>query len=196
MHWHHKNPIPKSLKNTGAFQNWRRRNDTARIAPVSAVLIQCGAIRGHTRQRLKLPVGHILQNRHILLLLQLTVPVAGLVGSLQRHNRGDRRVGAGHGALDRRRELRNLDAVAGNGLDLDRICRGLGVRAAGLVVGIVVAVEAVFLLVILFVFVVVAMVLVVALADLGLSLALPPPFGSVFLQKKERGGKKRKKKNT
>jgi len=102
------------------------------------------------------------------------VPPAGL----QSHNRRDRRVRAGNGAPDRRREARNLEPVARDDLDLEsRVGVGRRVRAAELVVGVVVVA------VVVGIVVVVVLVVAVGVWFVGLSLALLPPFGSVVCEK-------------
>ena len=149
MHRNNKNPTPEPLNDAGAFQNGRRSNDEE--------------IGGHRRQRLELAVRHILQNRNAAVL-------RFVAAGLQRSDCRDRRMGAGHGAPDRRREPRNLDPVGRHDLDLHALrVRELGARAAELVVGVV-FVAAVTLLV----------------AFVGFSLSLLPPFCSVLCQEKEK----------
>lgn len=192
MHGYNKSPISKTFHNATAFQNRRRRDDKTGIAAISAaaaILIQARAIGGHGGQRLKLPVGHILDNRRILELTFIIAAAAGVVSSLESDDCGDGGVWAVDGALDHDGELRNLDGLVGEDLDLVmRLWIGgrLRVRVVVLVLRIVVVVFfgggiGVFFVVVVF-FVVMVLVLLLTLADLGFSLPLPP-FGSVFCQK-------------
>lgn len=159
MHRNNKNPTPEPLNDAGAFQNGRRSNDEE--------------IGGHRRQRLELAVRHILQNRNAAVL-------RFVAAGLQRSDCRDRRMGAGHGAPDRRREPRNLDPVGRHDLDLHALrVRELGARAAELVVGVIVVG-----LVVIVGVVVVAVTLLVAFV--GFSLSLLPPFCSVLCQEKEK----------
>lgn len=104
----------------------------------------------------------------------LRVPPAGL----QSPNCRNRRVRAGNGAPDHRREARNLEPVARDDLDLDsRVGIGRRVRAAELVVGVIVVA------VVVGIVVVVVFVVALGVAFVGFSLALLPPFGSVVCEK-------------
>lgn len=188
MHGHNKNPISKTFHNATAFQNRRRRDDKTGIAAISAtaILVQARAIGGHGGQRLKLPVGDILNNQRVLELTFVIAAAGGVVSSLESDDCGDGGVGAVDGALDHDGELRNLNCLVGE--DLDLVVRlWIGGRLRGKVVVLVLRIVVVvffgsgigvFFVVVVVVFVMVV-VLLLTLADLGFSLPLPP-FGSIF----------------
>ena len=177
MHWNHKNLSSKALNNATTFQYGRGSDDKRGITVKSEI------IRRHRRQRLKLAIRYVFENRRSESALSLVV--SRLKGSLQSHDCGDGGVRTVHGALYHRRELRNEHAMVGEDL---RLHMRLRIRVVLVVVrlffGIVLAFRMVVLRIgIFFVFLLLLLVLGVAPSDLRISLALPPS-GSVLCQKK------------
>lgn len=121
MHWNNKNPISKALNNTTSFQNWRRSdNKRGAAAAAVAVMIEGGAVSRDGGEGLELAVRDILEERNAAAVVELLVGlgVAGECGALESDDGGDGGVWAVNGALENSGEMRNLDGVIGEHLDL------------------------------------------------------------------------------
>ena len=91
MHWNYKSLSSIALNNATTFQNGRGSDDKRGIT------VESKAIRGNRRQRLKLAVRHVFENRSSESAWSLIL--SGLEGTLQSNNCGDGGVRAIHGAL-------------------------------------------------------------------------------------------------
>jgi len=178
MHWNYKNLSSKALNNATTFQYGRGSDDKRGITVKSEV------IRWHRRQRLKLAMRHVFENRRSESALSLVV--SRLKGSLQSHDCGDGGVRAVHGALYHHRELRNGHAMVGENLRLHvRLRIRVVLVVMRLFLGIVLAFRMVVLRIgVFFVFLLLLLVLGLAPGDLRISLPLPPS-GSVLCENKK-----------
>lgn len=135
MHRDHENPAPEPLDNAATFHDLGRRDHEGRAGTgaVRPILIEHRSVRWHSRQRLELPVRHVLQGQQSSVeLLSPLAALSALIGPLGGHDGHDRGVGPIHCVLDHEREVADADPTVGEDLALVER-NGAGLRLLGII---------------------------------------------------------------